>query len=136
MKKLKLSSLKKKAWAVFSRYIRIRDAIELTGKPFKAKCCTCGTLLPIKELQAGHFLSSRCNSILFEEQGVHAQCVACNIYKHGNVEEYYPFMLKKYGEEVISILKGLKKTTKSFNRTDYEEMIDKWQNKIDKWLLN
>jgi hypothetical protein len=70
-KTLKLA--KDKAWRAFSEYIRTKECLETTGSPFGGICVTCGREYDYMELQAGHFLASRCNSILFEENvGTHS----------------------------------------------------------------
>lgn len=127
MKKPTLKSLKKKAWDLFSKYIRLkysdRDGI--------CECITCGAKMPWKEIQAGHFLDSRNNAILFEESGVHPQCYRCNICLKGNKVEYTLFMLKKYGRNVIDSLKYRKNQTVKYTIFDYEEMIDRFKSQIE-----
>lgn len=66
---------KKKAWDAFSRYIRTRDCLKSTGDRNRGACVTCGRVFDFKKLQAGHFIPGRVNSILFDEQCVHAQCL-------------------------------------------------------------
>ncbi len=68
------------------------------------RCVTCGKAFPFKELQAGHFIPGRYNGILFEEDGVHAQCRGCNILGRGRLSEYQRYMLESYGQEVIDDL--------------------------------
>lgn len=123
-KKLKsISSLKKKAWKNFSQFIRTKG-MDRFGRNV---CVTCHKVLPWKSLQAGHFIDGRCNSILFEEMGVHPQCLVCNIFKKGNKIEYYDFMLKKYGQEKIDYLRKLAEVTMQFRRADLEEIIKKYE---------
>ena len=100
MKNPSLKTMKTKAWKEFSRYIRLRDS-DNNGI---GQCCTCGARHHWKELQAGHFIPGRCNSILFDERGCHAQCRRCN-FNEGNGPEYYPFMLKRYGQKVVDELR-------------------------------
>ena len=99
-KKVKISSLKKRAWTEFSIYIRTRHA-EPDGYVF---CVTCGVRKHWKTVDAGHFIAGRLNSNLFDERGCHAQCKNCNGPKAGNGPRYYQFMLKTYGQEVIDEL--------------------------------
>ena len=76
---------KKETWKLFSLYIRLKYADD-NGY---VSCCTCGIKKHYKEMQAGHFIAGRNNSILFEEKCVHPQCGRCNVYKHGNTVEYF-----------------------------------------------
>lgn len=78
-----LKKMKDKAWSQFSRYIRLRDCINTTGTNTEGICYTCGKRLPINKLQAGHMISGRTNSVLFDEQSVQIQCYSCNVMKSG-----------------------------------------------------
>ena len=74
MKKKTISSVKKKTWVVFSEFIRKRDCLLTTGLIDYGKCITCDKTVPMKLLQAGHFIAGRHNANLFSERGTHAQC--------------------------------------------------------------
>lgn len=99
-KRVSVSSLKKKAWAEFSVYVRTQGA-DTEGMN---RCVTCQIKKHWQELQAGHFLAGRLNSNLFDERGCHPQCYSCNVGKHGNGVMYYRFMQRAYGEQVIEEL--------------------------------
>ena len=118
------SALKNKAWKLFSEYIR-RKSGEYTA------CYTCGKVLHWKELQAGHLLDSRCNSILFEEEGVRVQCRGCNLFKSGNKEVYIPKFIDECGREKYDELVRLKHTSKKMSAGDYEELIEKYKAKLE-----
>ena len=132
-KKVSLSKAKKKAWTIFSLYIRTRDAILTTGTKDSCKCVTCGRIYPLKSLgglQAGHFIAGRRNSIIFDERNCHAQCYGCNVMKRGNTTEYWLFMEKEYGRVVIDELLGLDKETKQFKVFELEEIAEKYKEKL------
>jgi hypothetical protein len=82
-------SLKKKAEAVFNRWIRNRDK----------KCVTCGE--DKKQLFAGHYCHKRED---FNERNKHAQCYTCNRRKKGNMRYYTLFMIDKYGIDFVKDL--------------------------------
>lgn len=82
---------------MFSQYIRTRDCLLTTGTKENGKCVTCGRVYPFKDLQAGHAIGGRCNSILFDEQLVNAQCVSCNLFRYGRQAEYSVWFIEKYG---------------------------------------
>ena len=91
---------KKKAWDEFSKFIRLRDALETTGTKTHLICCTCGKQYPafgVGCAQAGHYVAGRNNAILFLEDCVHGQCYTCNKIKKGAPLEYRDFMDNKYG---------------------------------------
>lgn len=126
-KKLKKSQAKKRAWTAFSLYIRLKDA-----KGEVATCVTCGRGNHYTKLHAGHFLPGRHNSILFDEQGVHPQCYACNVVLGGNGARYYKFMLKQYGQKAIDELEALDNTTVVYSVQDFLDFEKLYKEKLDK----
>lgn len=134
MRKKSVKSLKKKAWTFFSRYIRTKFADKHTGM---VPCVTCGVEKNWREQQAGHFISGRGNSILFDERGVFPQCYVCNCHKHGAVLEYIDFMRKHYGiagDEIMSELRILSKKPKSFTVDELETLIKTFDEATPKWF--
>lgn len=123
---MKLNSLKKLAWQEFSKFIRIADADD----NWIGECVTCGRRLPWQELQAGHFIAGRNNAILFEKNAVHSQCYICNCMLHGNIVEYYPFMLERYGQEEVDRLKRLRNETVKFTPQELVEKINYYRASI------
>lgn len=93
------STVKGKAWRAFSKYIRLRDALKTTGDLTFVKCITCGKLLKVSFCDAGHFVSRRYSSTLFDERNVNTQCRYCNRFLDGNLLEYRRQIIKKYGED-------------------------------------
>jgi hypothetical protein len=131
VKKKTVSKAKKEAWTEFSRYIRLRDCLETTGTTTHGRCVTCGKTFEFSRLQAGHFIPGRTNAILFDERGVHAQCVGCNMFGRGMWPEYYQYMKEEYGEETIFELVALRRTVKKWTVSDLEEIRDLYRAKID-----
>jgi hypothetical protein len=133
-KKKTRAQLKKMAWTEFSRFIRLRDTDE-KGFGF---CVTCKEpqKLHWKKLQAGHFAQSRCNSILFDEQGTNAQCARCNIWLHGALDNYADFMVKKYGVGIIEEMKIRKWSKKDYSPSDLEEIYEKYKRLADIYERN
>jgi len=115
---------KDEAWNACSRYVRLRDCLKTTGTRAEGICCTCGTRFAFKDLQAGHYLDGRGNSILFDVRGIHAQCYQCNGYKHGNKENYEVFMRKNYSQKTLDHLRYLKGQKKKFTIYELEHIRD------------
>jgi hypothetical protein len=124
-----VSSLKKKAWDLFSKYIRLK------GSDWRGygKCVTCDEVKEWKRLQAGHFIPGRRNSILFDERNVHIQCDGCNRWKQGNTVKYFRFMQKTYGDSVIEELEHLNTIDKQFTPIELKGMIEDLKIKIKKY---
>ena len=135
-KKLSLSKVKTKAWKAFSRYIRLRDCLVTTGTKDYGLCFTCGRKKHFKELEAGHFVDSRCNAILFEEDGVHAQCHQCNCYKSGNKDAYTPKMIELYGLKRVEELQQQKYTTVVYKIWDYEKIEKEYRDLYNEVYAN
>jgi hypothetical protein len=133
-KKLSVSSAKKRAWSAFSRWVRLRSALETTGTTTHARCCTCGGVFPafgVGCLQAGHFIAGRNNAILFAESGCHAQCYICNVVKKGAGVEYFVFMEEKYGREEIDRLRALSHTIVQLKPFELIEIAEKYEKKAE-----
>lgn len=122
-KKPNLKKLREKAWKAFSIYIR-RKYADRNGN---CKCVTCDTVKHWKEMQAGHFIDGRTNSILFDERGVFPQCYRCNCMLSGNKVEYFRFMQNYYGDEVIDELRALRLQAKKYSVSELEEIINHYQ---------
>lgn len=124
MKTISKKTAKRKAWVVFSKFIRTRDCLKTTGSKQKGKCFTCGKLCDFKDLQAGHFIAGRHNANLFSERGTHAQCRQCNLFKSGNQLEYRRRLIEEYGEGVDVALEYEAQQTVRYTAQDYE-LIEK-----------
>ena len=112
------SKLKEKAWYEFSRYIRLKYS-DSNGN---CTCVTCGARKMWKELQAGHVLDGRNNSILFDENIVYPQCYTCNCMLHGNKEAYIPWFIDKFGRDKYDEKVRQKKQTLKYSESELEEM--------------
>jgi len=132
MKRKTLSSVKKKAWVIFSLYVRMRDCLKTTGCKDWGLCITCGKRYHIKLLQAGHFVAGRHNAGLFSEKGVHAQCYNCNINLRGNTLEYRRQIIKLYGEGADEELEAEARQTRKFTIPELEEKMAFYKEQISK----
>lgn len=129
-KQPKISTLKRKVWAVFSEYIRLRDCLETTGLRGYGECITCSKTVPRKLLQAGHFISGRHNANLFSERGTHAQCYNCNINLRGNTLEYRRQIIKLYGEGADTELEREAHQIKQFTIPELEGLLELYKTRV------
>lgn len=83
-----------------------------------------------EDLQCGHFVGGRQNSVFFEETNSHAQCVECNTFKGGNLEKYRPKMISKYGIEEVERLDTLRHTPRKIYPAEFEELRFKFEAKF------
>ncbi len=125
-----VSKLKKEAWDLFSKYIRLRDCLKTTGCSSFGLCITCGKRLHFKLLQAGHFIPGRHNANLFSEEGTHAQCYNCNINLRGNTLVYRRKIIELYGEGYDERLEQESRTIRKLTVSELEEMKQELTKKI------
>ena len=124
----KKQKLKVKAWALYSEWIRRRDA----DKQGNVACVTCGKTAHWKGegMQAGHFISGRTLSLLFDPRNCHTQCYGCNVGRNGSYVEYFIYMEKRYGRKVIDELRYLKHQARKYGIADYELLIIEMQHEL------
>ena len=120
----KIKNLRKRAWTLFSKMIRLENS-----KDGYCVCVTCGKRKPIKEIDAGHWLSRRYLSTKFDERNVHPQCARCNRFLNSELE-YYEYMRKTYGEDVMDMLRCKAKRLTKLTAQDYEDMIKEYKERI------
>jgi hypothetical protein len=114
--------LYRKAWAVFSEYIRRRD---------KGVCCTCGSINNWKDTNAGHY---KHGVLDFDEMNINCQCVGCNKWNHGRLDRYGDFLRGKYGEETYKDLvarASLAKKGHKYTSWGLEFLIKQYAAKIE-----
>ena len=121
-----LSSLKKKAWTLFSQYIR-KKAMDPDSHCI---CYTCGDYSRWLEMQAGHAIPGRHNAVLFDEEIVKVQCVACNIFKRGNYPIFTTKLIKAHGMEWWENKLANSRKTVKYTRFDIQEIIDKYTERL------
>lgn len=98
-------------------------------------CVTCGKVQNwdsgIKGMHTGHFLASRRNSILLEDENTYPQCSGCNFYRSGAPQEFRKYMLEMKGPETIERLERLKTESRSFGREELVDMRIRYQERLN-----
>jgi hypothetical protein len=130
--KIKKSGNPKKetAWRNFARYIRLRDAIKTTGDIFYCRCITCGEIKPIEDMDAGHGIPGRMNSILFDDALVNLQCRDCNRIHGGELQMYKRVLIERHGQEKWDYWQSIKGKTVKYTDFDYEQISKMYLKKI------
>lgn len=112
----------KLAQQVFNKWIRLRDKDQ--------NCISCGSQLG-RKFDAGHFWSAGGHAnVRFNENNVHAQCVACNQHKHGNLLAYREALIKKIGIDRFNELENIAHVTKKWEKEELKEIIFFYKKKI------
>lgn len=112
-----MAALKKKLDTVFSQWIRKRD---------KGVCFTCGSKKPWKQQQNGHYVSRQYLSTRWDERNCNCQCVGCNIFRSGNMDEYSVRLVRKHGPHILEELNILKWKITKMTRQDYLDLIEQY----------
>lgn len=117
--KTKISTLKKKLWAEFSKYIRERD---------RYTCFICGRKAEGSAMHAGHFIPKSVGGIAlyFNEDNVHACCYHCNINLGGNLYEYGIKLGKEKCDELYRIKNQI---TEKWDEQTYLDKIEHYRRK-------
>ncbi len=120
------AKLKKELWKLFSEYIRRKD-----GDGTYNTCFTCGVKKEWKMLHGGHYIRASAGlATYFDEQNVHPQCYACNIWRDGNSDEYALRLQSKYGDNILNELNQRKyRVIKDF---PFQAMIIEYKDKLAK----
>ena len=119
------TSAKKKAWAACSKYVRTlhsRDGI--------CTCYTCGVSKPISDMQAGHAIQGRGNSVLFETDGIRPQCPGCNVWQGGRLDVFIPKLIDEIGRDRYDELLALKSKSVKFTIEELKELELKFKREI------
>lgn len=134
---------KKAAWDACSAYVRTRDCLRFSGRADEGYCVSCspldptqGILRPYKELQAGHFVAGRGNTVLFDTRLIYSQCKGCNMNppngKGGNYVEYFVFMEKEWGRNKIDEFRSLKAETRPYKIHDFLRIEQEFKDRTAK----
>lgn len=111
-KAITLPKLKKRVQSKVNEYVRLRDK----GLP----CISCGKIP--RTPTAGHLWSQGEHGILrYELDNINSQCVACNLFKHGNLLEYKIGLIKKIGPDRVAYLDDHRHDLKKWTR---QELLD------------
>lgn len=115
-KLISLPRILKKSQDVFNKWIRDRDK--------NLPCITCGKY---KIEHACHFYSAgQYSSLRFHPDNVHGGCVACNYYKHGELNFYRKHIEKRIGSDKLALLDSTatRHRTKKWSRTELLVIIE------------
>lgn len=75
-------------------------------------------------MQAGHFYPQGSKkSVMYDPRNVHAQCVGCNKWKHGNLTVYAEALIDKYGLQEFKELARLSRVSRPWSRPEREKLL-------------
>lgn len=130
-KKPKLSTAKKKAWDALSKAVRYSHAYDGDN----CQCVTCLTVKHWKEMQGGHFepkVKGTAAYFCMNPPNVHPQCYHCNMSLEGNRTEYYPYMINRYGEGAVELLKEKIREKLILRVHDYQDIEKHYKKEFER----
>ncbi len=127
----------RQAWDLLSKAIRL-EAADFEGW---CECVTCGATHQWKDVDAGHWIGGRRESILFLEDGINIQCHGCNRYHTRNPfsvsskqrsvsTAYNAYMFDTYGQNRMDELLKLNWKNKKYSLEELLEMIEGYKLRI------
>ena len=128
-----VKDFKKKVWAIFSKYIRMRDCLRTLYSLTRGVCISCGEPVDLNKADVGHFISRWYANTFFDERNVHLQCKRCN--KLGEKVRYRRAIIKYYGEGIDEKLDNKSRETKQFNVPELEELKSYYKERIRQFEL-
>lgn len=119
----------KKADRIFSKYIRLRYAVN-----FYARCVTCGRKDHYKLMQNGHYISRRIMATRYDERNCNVQCSYCNETLGGNLIQYKAYLQRTYGVGIIVHLQQKAQKRTKIATHELQEIINEYTVKVDNLL--
>ncbi len=126
MKKKTKGQLVKLLDAIYSQYIRLRDA----DKKWYCKCITCWIRLHRKQSQNCHFLTRSNYKYRRSDDNCFAWCMRCNVFLNWNYKVYTMVMIKKYWITRVKARIGEVNAPYDIKPYEIEEKIQIYKEKV------
>jgi len=112
----------------FSRYIRLTHSENQL-----CTCYTCSKILPIKQVDNGHYQKREHKATRYHENNCRPQCKVCNgnTKYNGNQVEFRINLINEIGLEAVIELETLAKTTISVNTRFYLDIAECYRIKVN-----
>ena len=128
MKHKTIGKLKKDAWDLLSKIVRLSHADE----GGTVECFTCGKLMNWEKdgAQAGHAIGGRGGAVLLDESIIKPQCFRCNIKLRVNYTIYTTKLIEQHGMDWWKCKLVESKKTRKWSRVELEETIQKYRERL------
>lgn len=113
---------------VFSKYIRLRDAMP-SGM---FRCISCGKIKPIEQADCGHFHSRTHMSTRFDEDNCHAECRYCNRFSADHIIGYRENLIRKIGSQRFLLLEVKARETRKWSHFELEQLAKYYRALVEK----
>ena len=122
-----LSTLIDKLDTVFSKYIRLRDAMP-SGM---FRCISCGQIKPLEQADCGHYYSRTHMGTRFDEDNCNAECRFCNRFKADHMIGYRENLEKKIGSQRLALLSVKANGIHKFAHFEIEQLIKYYRIRVE-----
>lgn len=123
-----IQTLTKKLDVIYSKYIRLRDAMEGGS----TRCISCGQIKPFDKMDCGHFHSRTHKSTRWDEDNTHSECSFCNRFRSDHMIGYRENLIRKIGLKRFELLNWKAHQTKKWSCFELEELIKYYTILVDK----
>lgn len=120
------SGLVRKLDDIFSRYIRLRDAMP-SGY---VRCISCGRIKKFSDMDCGHYHSRRHMATRWDEDNCNAQCRYCNRFLADQLVGYRDGLIKKIGIQRFELLNVKAHQTKKWSEYELNVLIGYYREKV------
>ena len=120
------ANLRRRLDKVFSRYIRLRDAMP-SGF---FRCIACGQIKPISQADCGHYHSRTHTATRWDEDNCHAECRYCNRFRADHLIGYRENLVRKIGQQRFDMLAVRAGTTCQLSAFVLEMLIKYYTEKV------
>lgn len=127
-----LPALKRKAWDLLSKCVRLEAADE--GGTLSCYCCD--ALIFWKDAQAAHFVPGRTGSVLLNPEVIRPCCLRCNVLLGGNYQVFTLRMIDEVGREKVEELIALKNKVVKWNRWELMMFIEDYKARLNALKLS
>lgn len=122
-----LSTLVDRLDTVFSKYIRLRDAMP-SGM---FRCISCGKIKPLDQADCGHFHSRIHMSTRFDEDNCNAECRYCNRFSADHIIGYRENLIKKIGGQRFTLLELKAHQSRKWSHFELEQLIKYYRARVE-----
>lgn len=122
-----LSTLVDRLDTVFSKYIRLRDAMP-SGM---FRCISCGKIKPLDQADCGHFHSRVHMSTRFDEDNCNAECRYCNRFSADHIIGYRENLIKKIGGQRFTLLELKAHQSRKWSHFELEQLIKYYRARVE-----
>jgi 5-methylcytosine-specific restriction endonuclease McrA len=95
-----------------------------------AKCISCGRVLPVSQMDGGHYIGRRHTGTELEPDNVQPQCRQCNRFLSGDTIAYRAGLIKKIGEKRVERLESMIGEARKRSSKEYDELAKEFRKEL------